>query len=247
MLASPLGPTGLYWMKVQLANLYGYDKASFDGRAAFTDEHVEQIYDSARRPLEGDQWWARGENPWQVLAVCQDLVRALESGDPEAYCSSQPVHMDGSCNGLQHYAALGRDAAGGEQVNLSPGEKPGDVYSGVCAIVVAKVAQEAAKTLPEDATEAQIKENLNAKLVDGLIDRKVVKQTVMTSVYGVTFIGARKQIQARLEEKLAETDMDPDDIEGAAYGAGHYVARITMDALTELFTGKQAESFNGLF
>eukprot|EP00621_Florenciella_sp_RCC1693_P014017 CAMPEP_0182545598 /NCGR_PEP_ID=MMETSP1323-20130603/34750_1 /TAXON_ID=236787 /ORGANISM="Florenciella parvula, Strain RCC1693" /LENGTH=229 /DNA_ID=CAMNT_0024756759 /DNA_START=10 /DNA_END=699 /DNA_ORIENTATION=+ len=59
----------------------------------------------------------------------------------------------------------------------------------------------------------------------------------MTSVYGVTFIGARKQIQARLEEKLAETDMDPDDIEGAAYGAGHYVARITMDALTELFTG----------
>lgn len=47
-----------------------------------------------------------------------------------------------------------------------------------------------------------MKENINAKLVNGLIDRKVVKQTVMTSVYDVTCIGARKQIQARLEEKL---------------------------------------------
>lgn len=35
-----------------------------------------------------------------------------------------------------------------------------------------------------------------------MIDRKVVKQTVMTSVYGVTYIGARKQIQARLQEKF---------------------------------------------
>ena len=27
-----------------------------------------------------------------------------------------------------------------------------------------------------------------------LVDRKLVKQTVMTSVYGVTFIGARQQV-----------------------------------------------------
>jgi DNA-directed RNA polymerase len=40
------------------------------------------------------------------------------------------VHQDGSCNGLQHYAALGRDEAGGEQVNLMPRERPGDVYTG---------------------------------------------------------------------------------------------------------------------
>jgi DNA-directed RNA polymerase, mitochondrial len=38
------------------------------------------------------------------------------SGNPEEYMSSLPIHQDGSCNGLQHYAALGRDAAGGEQV-----------------------------------------------------------------------------------------------------------------------------------
>ena len=33
-----------------------------------------------------------------------------------------------------------------------------------------------------------------AQIVDGLVSRKVVKQTVMTSVYGVTFVGARQQV-----------------------------------------------------
>lgn len=38
------------------------------------------------------------------------------------------------------------------------------------------------------------------------IDRKLVKQTVMTSVYGVTYVGAREQIKRRLEEKGLITD-----------------------------------------
>ena len=39
--------------------------------------------------------------------------------------------QDGSCNGLQHYAALGRDKGGAEAVNLAPFDKPQDVYSDV--------------------------------------------------------------------------------------------------------------------
>jgi DNA-directed RNA polymerase len=44
-----------------------------------------------------------------------------------------------------------------------------------------------------------------AKLVrDSGVNRKVIKQTVMTSVYGVTRLGARMQIQSKLEEKIIE-------------------------------------------
>jgi DNA-directed RNA polymerase, mitochondrial len=45
--------------------------------------------------------------------------------------------MDGSCNGLQHYAALGLDEVGGRAVNLSPSPDglPADVYMGVCNLV----------------------------------------------------------------------------------------------------------------
>ncbi len=49
---------------------------------------------------------------------------ALSSGNPAAFPSRLPVQMDGSCNGLQHYAALGRDSEGGNAVNLRPNPAP---------------------------------------------------------------------------------------------------------------------------
>lgn len=122
------------------------------------------------------------------------------------------------------------------QVNLLAGDKPGDVYSGVCAIVADSVAKEAARELGPDATEDEKKTKRIAQLVDGLIDRKVVKQTVMTSVYGVTFVGARQQIRNRLEEKLLDSGVPMDEVEELSYQSSHFVAKITMNALKELFT-----------
>lgn len=49
---------------------------------------------------------------------------ALASGDPATFRSRLPVQMDGSCNGLQHYAALSRDAPGAHAVNLLPVDRP---------------------------------------------------------------------------------------------------------------------------
>lgn len=46
------------------------------------------------------------------------------SGDPETHLSHTPVAMDGSCNGLQHYAALGLDLEGGAAVNLVNADQP---------------------------------------------------------------------------------------------------------------------------
>lgn len=50
--------------------------------------------------------------------------------------SSLPLPQDGSCNGLQHYAALGRDVIGATSVNLVPCDVPQDVYSGVAQQVL---------------------------------------------------------------------------------------------------------------
>ncbi|KAK4786271.1 hypothetical protein SAY86_002960 [Trapa natans] len=107
----PLGESGLRWLKIHLANLYagGVDKLSYDGRIAFTENHIDDICDSADWPLEGKRWWLGAEDPFQCLAACINLSEALRSSSPEAYPSHMPVHQDGSCNGLQHYAALGRD------------------------------------------------------------------------------------------------------------------------------------------
>jgi DNA-directed RNA polymerase len=94
-----------------------------------------------------------------------------------------PVHQDGTCNGLQHYAAMGRDIEGAEQVNLIDKELPADIYTHVAQLVEKKIIND----LESDELDPQTKE-LASKL-SGQIRRKIVKQTVMTTVYGVTFLG----------------------------------------------------------
>ena len=57
-----------------------------------------------------------------------NLYLFTDSGDPTTFVSHLPIHQDGSCNGLQHYAALGRDVLGAGAVNLLPANEPQDVY-----------------------------------------------------------------------------------------------------------------------
>jgi len=241
----PLGPRGLYWLKVHVANLAGNDKISFDERAAFAEQNMSNIRAAVENPFGENRWWMSLDDPFQGLATCHEIVQAIDSGDPESYECSLPVHMDGSCNGLQHYAALGLDLVGGTAVNLCKSEKPQDVYSGVMKEVIRQVADEAERVLDfdesrEDLTKderAALKRNRGAKLVNGLINRGVVKRTVMTSVYGVTFIGARKQIQEKIEEKLEEQGVDVDEIEHEIHSACNYLATVTMEAMGKLFSG----------
>ena len=77
-------------------------------------------------------WWSQStEDPWQCLAGCIEITAALRSPDPTQYVTYLPVQVDGSCNGLQHYAALGRDEPGALKVSVCPADRPGDVYSAV--------------------------------------------------------------------------------------------------------------------
>lgn len=207
----PLGDRGLYWLKVHLANFAGKDKMTFDERVKFVDEHMDRVRESATDPFGAERWWMSLEDPFQGLATCFELVNAIDSGDPASYLCSLPVHMDGSCNGLQHYAALGRDSIGGKAVNLCAAEEPQDVYVGVMHEVIRRVAAEAEREVNFDISniealsrqeKKELVDNRAAKLVNGLIDRGVVKRTVMTSVYGVTYIGARQQIQEKIESKV---------------------------------------------
>lgn len=217
-----LGEAGLKWLKVHLANVFGYDKASLTDRENFVLENYENIKDSVTDPLKGSRWWLEAEDPWQCLATCFELKAALDLPDPTKYVSHLPVHQDGTCNGLQHYAALGGDSWGARQVNLEPGDRPADVYSAVAALV-------------QESIVADLKEGSPlAQALDGKITRKVVKQTVMTNVYGVTFSGAKKQVLKQLN------DLYPDL--GKQSGTENmllasYVAAHIFKALSTMFQG----------
>ncbi|KAJ4368041.1 DNA-directed RNA polymerase [Neocucurbitaria cava] len=220
-----LGTVGLQWLKIHLANLYGFDKASLREREQFAMDNMNEIYDSATNPLDGRRWWAKAEDPWQCLACCMELKNAFDSPDPTRFVSQLPVHQDGTCNGLQHYAALGGDHAGARQVNLEPSDRPQDIYTGVAELVKEMVAKEAAGGLPY------------AKFVDGHISRKVVKRTVMTNVYGVTFMGAKAQVLDELRKIFPDFQATAQIRSLAAVAL--YVAYKIFNALGKIFNGAQ--------
>ena len=156
-----------------------------------------------------------------MLASCFALNEALSLDDPTTYTCHLPVAQDGTCNGLQHYAALGGDVAGARQVNLAPSDKPQDVYTGVAELVKASVELDKEQGKRE------------AIALEGLVTRKVVKQTVMTNVYGVTFIGARAQIESQLEniESLDRKNVPQLSL---------YLTRKVFDSIQEMFSGASA-------
>uniref|UniRef100_A0A672HR35 DNA-directed RNA polymerase n=1 Tax=Salarias fasciatus TaxID=181472 RepID=A0A672HR35_SALFA len=215
----PLGPKGLDWLKIHLVNLTGLKKrSSLQGRLEYANTIIDDILDSADKPLTGKKWWMNADEPWQALACCMEIANAVRAPDPAKFISHFPVHQDGSCNGLQHYAALGRDVIGARSVNLMPCELPQDVYSGVAQQVEAFRARDAESGL------------MIAKVLEGFISRKVVKQTVMTVVYGVTRYGGRLQI----EKRLKEIDEFPKEY---IWDASHYLVRQVFSGLKEMFTG----------
>jgi DNA-directed RNA polymerase len=102
-------------------------------------------------------------------------------------------------------------------VNLSPSDKPQDVYSDVLQLV----------------EKARLKDEENgvevAKVLANFVMRKVIKQTVMTTVYGVTKYGARLQIAKQLK--------DVDDFPKEwIWSASAYLANKTFESIREMFT-----------
>lgn len=182
----PLGEYGAYWLHVQLANLYGEDKISFDDRVAWVEAHAEQIMASAADPLDS-RFWMDADEPWQFLAACFEYMGWRIQGDE--YVSHLPIAMDGSCSGLQHFSAMLKDREGGAATNLTPQDAPADIYTEVMLKVEAE--------LPDDHP------------MKGRMTRKIVKRPCMTYAYSVTSRGMRDQILDELRRDGSLTDIDP--------------------------------------
>ncbi|KAF7233276.1 hypothetical protein EG68_08628 [Paragonimus skrjabini miyazakii] len=215
-----LGERGLDWLRIHLVNLTGLKKrCSNKERLDFANTIIDEALDSARNPFNGRRWWQEQEEPWQTLACCREIAAALDHpSGPVDYVSHFPVHQDGSCNGLQHYAALGRDQRGAESVNLTDKQYPQDVYGDVVEVVEAQRRIDAAAGVPV------------AQVLEGFVRRKVIKQSVMTTVYGVTLYGASEQIRKQLREL--------DDFPAREWlgPAGAYLARLTLASIGTIFT-----------
>ena len=96
---------------------------------------------------------------------------------------------------------------------------------------ISQVIREARGETPVGSREPEklAADRLLAEKLIPFINRKTVKQTVMTSVYGVTFVGARQQIQNRLQESKFDEDL--------LYDASIYLAKLTLSSIGKKFVG----------
>lgn len=214
----PLGPRGGYWLRVQGANTFGVDKVSYDDRVRWVNENEPAILASARDPIGQREFWGNADSPWQFLAFCFEYLAYQQSGYSEEYESNLAVALDGTCNGLQHFSAMLRDAVGGSAVNLVPHDAPSDIYG----IVANRVTTEL------ESLRAGGCEDASKWLAVG-VTRKCTKRPVMTLPYGSTRTSCREYIEDFLYE--AETAADIFPTYRDKYLASVYLTPIVWEAM----------------
>lgn len=200
----PVDKDSVKWLEIHGANVYGYDKESYEERVRWTREHSSEIQSYAQNPLQ-DRGWAEADKPFQFLAFCFEYDDYLNN--PNSFTSHIPIQLDGTCNGLQHYSALLRDEVGGRAVNLINSQKPSDIY--------AKVAERLEEKLNETINISNTSNDMSSNALDVHtgsfaahwlelgINRKLTKRPVMVLPYGGTLLSCREYIGEYLTDNYS--------------------------------------------
>lgn len=187
------------WLQIHGANVYGYDKASYEDRIKWVKEREELFRTIIQDPIS-NQTWAEADKPFQFLAFCYEYVSYLDN--PDEFHTHIPIQLDGTCNGLQHYSALLKDPVGGRAVNLLDADLPNDIYATV------------AEKLKEKLNDIQRDNNNNSNSSDMLlatawlnlgINRKLTKRPVMVLPYGGTIMSCREYVSEYLTDNYSPT------------------------------------------
>lgn len=193
-------PMAEKYLAMQGANTYGQDKIRLDEKLEWVLKHEQEIFASARGPIE-QEFWKNADSPWEFLAWCFEWT--AYRNDPSTFKSKMAVAMDGSCNGLQHLSAMLRDEIGGSAVNLTANKDKRDIYSVV-----------------KDRTIEQLKKEDNpiaAKVLQFGIERSTCKRSVMIMPYAGTLSACREYVQQDFIERGAKGFFGPDLKEAVIY------------------------------
>lgn len=180
---------GDYWLALQVANMMGRDKIPSEERVEWVHENRDQWRLVAKDPVANHTVWSRAKKPWEALAAILDWAAYLEAG--EGYTSRLPILVDGTCNGLQHLSAMIRDHLAAPLVNLTPGDRPADIYATAAEKWMVDLAG-VEKAGGEDGHKA----GTFLRWSGGHIPREATKRQVMVLPYGGTreaFFGYTKE------------------------------------------------------
>ena len=231
MFAKPIKQTeqGLYWLKIHLANLFDQDKLPFEQRIKWVDDNMKQLEEVAKDPYDTRFFWVsdkKKKNPsFQRLAAIFELCR--KDG-----LTQLPIQMDGSCNGVQHWAAIMKDVDLAYKVNLQYSKDPQDLYGFVADSMTSSMEEDIENDSTDPDTRSWAELFLNHW--DHKIPRSVCKRAVMTDPYGVTFYGIRRYCKSEGHLDWVSKDR----IAGAVMELATYIDKCLKNTLTNANKGK---------
>ena len=214
----PLGEEGAEWLAIHIANCFGEDKLSLADRSEWTDDNTDMILDCASDPYTNEQWKS-ADKPFQFLAAAMEWKGFVEMGeDGFSFVSHLPIAQDGSCNALQHLAALMGCKETATSTNIVPSDVPNDLYGLVLDSVKVRLAA--------------CDDPLAKPWLDRII-REIVKRPAMTFGYGCTIGGIRKQIREELEKLIADGVVVPFDDDVTPQVAANYLGPIVQAGIAD--------------
>ena len=110
---------------------YGSEMDTTDERISELKAMAPEIMAIAEDPYTNTSWF-NADKPFCWLAWCFEFKRYQKYPSRGSHF---PIYCDGSCNGSQHLSALSLDKTIGSLVNLTPTERPEDLYSYVAEVL----------------------------------------------------------------------------------------------------------------
>jgi len=221
------------------ANCYGeVDKDTLEKRVEWVDKYEKQILDTAKDPHNHYSFWGSCSEPFQFLAFCFEWEAFVNAGRTADFVTHLPCYSDCTNSGLQIFSGLLADERGGKATNLTPENKPQDVYK--------EVAEEVLRLLKEEP-DTQLKQ----MWIEYGINRYTTKKVTMCVVYGLTQFSCRKYIEEYIKENEDDgipnpfsTDKNPREGKPKLFIATAYLSRIVWKALDNVIvSAKEAMSW----
>jgi DNA-directed RNA polymerase len=242
-------PEARDWLAIHGANTFGMDKKPFAERLQWVRDNEAMIRACSADPISTGEW-ANADEPWQALAFCFEWDALLEAeAKGETFCSSLPVAMDGTNNGLQLFSLLLRDPSGASATNVTPGTTPRDIYQEVADVVTRKLEADV-DSLEERTFKMQSGESGSINVatmarawlafVGGRVPRKATKRPVMVVPYSGTRFSCRDYIVEWYEDEIQARGLRDNRPFTFTWAYSSYLANIVWDAIQETVVGARA-------
>ena len=172
------------------------------------------IAPSATDPFSHVEWRSVAKRPFLFLAFCKAWKGYMDAG--LGYVCHLPVHIDGTCNGLQHIAVLTGSAKLAQATNVAPTVNPQgkcvrrDIYSEVAAQVAQALQGWAAAlasghkppTIPTWLKHPPLLRAVLCNEAAALLTRDLAKKVVMVIPYGAGFTARCDRLRTGLSKAM---------------------------------------------